>query len=311
MIAYGAARFALAYGNRETAEKLWPLIEWCIAYCNRHLNVHGVVDSDSDELEGRFPAGKANLATSCLYYDALLSAAKLGRDLGKSKTLTSAYLEKAGNVKKAIETFFAAEVDGYPTYRYYEGNTTLRSWICLPLTVGLFDRKEGTVKALFSPDLWTADGLATEAGSTVFWDRSTLYALRGVFASGATDKGLDYLTYYSNRRLLGEHVPYPVEAYPEGNQRHLATESALYCRVYTEGLFGLRPTGLRSFSISPYLPAKWNSMRLKNISAFGETFDIDVSRQQKITKVSVVREGKKLMTFDWDGKKPIDVQFRP
>ena len=29
MIAYGAARFALAYGDRKTAEELWPLIEWC------------------------------------------------------------------------------------------------------------------------------------------------------------------------------------------------------------------------------------------------------------------------------------------
>ena len=37
----------------------------------------------------------------------------------------------------------------------------------------------------------------------------------------------------------GEHVPYPVEAWPEGNQRHLSAESALYCRIFTEGLFGL------------------------------------------------------------------------
>lgn len=311
MVAYGAARFALAYGNRETAQKLWPLIEWCLAYCHNHLNENGVVDSDSDELEGRFPAGTANLATSCLYYDALRSAAMLGRDLGKPKALTRSYLAQAENIRKAIHAFFATEVAGYATYRYYDGNTTLRSWICMPLTVGLFDRKEGTTNALFSPDLWTPDGLATEAGSTVFWDRSTLYALRGVFASGATDKALDYLTYYSNRRLLGEHVPYPVEAYPEGNQRHLATESALYCRVYTEGLFGLRPTGLHSFSISPALPARWDSMGLKNISAFGETFDILVTRRPKTTKVSVIRHGKDPVIFHWDGKKPIDVKFKP
>jgi hypothetical protein len=41
-----------------------------------------VVFSDSDELENRFPAGKANLNTSSLYYDALISAVQLGKLLG-------------------------------------------------------------------------------------------------------------------------------------------------------------------------------------------------------------------------------------
>ena len=82
MIAYGAARYALASGNKEEALKLWPLIEWCLEFCRRKINEGGVVASDSDELEGRFPAGKANLCTSSLYYDALLSAAYLAKDIG-------------------------------------------------------------------------------------------------------------------------------------------------------------------------------------------------------------------------------------
>ena len=44
-------------------------------------NSDGVVTSDSDELEGRFPAGNANLNTSSLYFDALNSAVFLGREL--------------------------------------------------------------------------------------------------------------------------------------------------------------------------------------------------------------------------------------
>lgn len=58
----------------------------------------------------------------------------------------------------------------------------------------------------------------------------------------------------------------------------------------------------------PSADSRW---KIQQDGAFGETFDILVSRQRKTTKVSVVREGKKLMTFDWDGKNPIDVQFRP
>ena len=139
--------------------------------------------------------------------------------------------------------------------------------------------------------LWTPDGLATESGKADFWDRSTLYALRGVFVAGGTERALDRLTFYSNRRLLGDHVPYPVEAYPEGNQRHLSAEGALYCRIFTEGLFGIRPTGLRSFNLTPRLPQGWPDMMLKRVQAFDSTFDLTVSRSDGGLRVRVSRTG--------------------
>jgi hypothetical protein len=278
MIAYGAARYALTYGNTDSAKVLWPLIEWCLEYLKRKVDPHGVVASNSDELEGRFPAGKANLHTSILYYDALQSAAMLGKSLSLPKEQTSRYAKEAQEMRSNIEQFFGATVEGFKTYRYYEGNDTLRAWICSPLTVGIYERKEGTIAALFSPRLWTEDGLASLAGNSTFWDRSTLYALRGVLAAGETEKAMQFLRYYSQRRLLGEHVPYPVEAYPEGNQRHLSAESGLYCRIYTEGLFGVRPTGFNSFECSPRLPIGWDQMALRNVHSFGSVFDIVVNR---------------------------------
>ena len=95
MCANGAARYALARADRTEAEELWPLVEWCLEYCHRNLNDKGVVASDSDELEGRFPAGKANLCTSSLYYDALRSAVFLGKDLKKPFSVLSAYDNQA------------------------------------------------------------------------------------------------------------------------------------------------------------------------------------------------------------------------
>jgi hypothetical protein len=146
------------------------------------------------------------------------------------------------------------------------------------LTVGIYDRARGTTDALFSPRLWTKDGLATEAGTPDFWDRSTLYALRGVLAAGDSARAMERLSAYTHRRLLGEHVPYAVEAYPEGGQAHLSAESALYCRIFTEGLFGMRPTGLASFTLTPRLPAAWDRMSLGAVHAFGRVFDVEVSR---------------------------------
>lgn len=277
MIAYGAARYALARGDMNEAGELWPLIQWTLEYCRRHLNSEGTVNSDSDELEGRFPAGEANLCTSSLYYDALISAAYLAEELGDRQS-SGKYRKQAAAMKKAIENYFGATVEGYETYAYYEGNDILRSWICIPLTVGINTRASGTIDALFSPRLWTENGLLTQAGTTTFWDRSTLYALRGAFMAGATEKALDFLKQYSATRLLGDHVPYAVEAWPEGNQRHLSAESGLYGRIITEGIFGIRPTGLRTFDLTPHLPQEWNEMALRHIRAFEGDFDIEVTR---------------------------------
>jgi hypothetical protein len=296
MIAYGAARYALVCGDIKQAKQLWPLIEWCLEYCRLKLNKEGVVISDTDELEGRFPAGNANLCTSSLYYDALISAVFLGETLGIKKPQLTGYKKQSVQLKSAIEKYFGSRIGGFDTYKYYKENDTLRAWICIPLTMGIFDRKQGTVDALFSPGLWTEDGLASLSGDKTFWDRSTLYALRGVMASGETDKALSFLHYYSNRRLLGDHVPYPVEAYPEGNQRHLSAESGLYCRIFTEGLFGIRPTGLHSFNFTPRLPSSWPSMSLKHIQAFDRDFDIIVNRDGKMLKVKVIDRKKTILT---------------
>jgi hypothetical protein len=278
MIAYGAGRFALAYGKKDSAMVLWPLIEWCLEYLKRKINEDGVVFSDSDELENRFPAGKANLNTSSLYYDALISAVQLGKLLDKPAAQLKNYEQQAKQLRTNIEKYFGATVEGFATYRYYKGNDTLRAWITTPLTVDIFERKQGTIAALFSPRLWTEDGLASLAGNKTFWDRSTLYGLRGAFAAGETEKALEFLRYYSKRRLLGEHVPYAVEAYPEGNQRHLSAESGLYCRIFTEGMFGMRPLGFNSFNCTPRLPKEWDAMALRNIHSFGNVFDLVIKR---------------------------------
>lgn len=290
MIAYGASRYALVQGDRTEAESLWPLIEWCLEYCHRKLNSEGVVTSDSDELEGRFPSGKANLCTSTLYYDALLSASYLGKDLKKPVSKIATYRKQAELLHKAINIYFGATIDGHETYRYFDGNTLLRSWICMPLVVGIHERSAGTIDALFSPKLWTKDGLLTQSGSETFWDRSTLYALRGVFAAGETEKAVSYLSYYAHQRLLGEHVPYAIEAWPEGSQRHLSAESGLFCRIVTEGIFGIRPTGLHTFTVTPRLPKAWTQMSLKKIHAFSSDFDISIKREKD--KIHVVINDK-------------------
>ena len=278
MYAYGATRFAMAHGNRTTAEWLLPGIRWSLEYCRRNLNSEGVVKSDCDELERRLPAGDANLCTSSLYYDALRHAAMLEREIGDAKRAAE-YDKEATRLEAAIERHFGRNVSGFETYRYYDGCEVLRSWIGIPLCMGIYRRAEATTDALFNSPLWTGDGLLCAEGDKkgVTWDRSALYAFRGVFAAGLGDRVMDKLIAYSRPRLVGEHVPYPVEAWPEGGRRHLAAESALYCRIVTEGIFGIEPTGLRTFKVNARLPKGVKRMSLRDVRAFGRRFSIFVT----------------------------------
>lgn len=295
MLAYGAARFALASGNREWGKELLPLIDWSLEFCKRKMLPEGVVASDSDELEGRFPSGKANLCTNGLYYDALLTAADLWKEIDPQSDKIATYKAEAVKLREAMKKYFEGNVEGYDTYRYYEGNDVLRSWICMPLTVGIYDKAKGTVDALFSPKLWTGSGMLTASGTKTYWDRSALYAFRGIFAAGYQDECLPKLLDYSRERLLGNHVPYAIEAWPEAGQSHLSAESGLYCRIFTEGLFGIRPTGFRSFTMVPRLPSDWNEASLNNVKAFGCTFNVLLKREGKNIRVQISDcEGKPL-----------------
>ena len=139
--------------------------------------------------------------------------------------------------------------------------------------------------------MFTENGILTQNGSKTFWDRATEYALLGALRAGETERALPRLQHMSRVRLLGEHVPYPIEAWPEGSQRHLSAESALYMRILTEGMFGIRPTGFRSFELSPRLPQEWNEMALRDVYAFGSEFDIEVCRKGSKLLVTITPEG--------------------
>ncbi|MEM9929102.1 MAG: six-hairpin glycosidase-like protein [Bacteroidota bacterium] len=303
MIAYGLSHYLLALGDPAVAEELWPLLAWCLAYNHKMLTPDGVVASQSDEMEGRIETGDANLSTSCLYYGALetsislASTPELQTALNLDNGLVKTWMKRRKALGKAIETFFGREVEGLETYRYYKGHDKLRHWICLPLVVGLHERREGTLTGLFD-SLWTDNGVHVEknhpnpVNSEIFWDRGTLYALRGAFAAGATERAHERLLQFSRERLLGERVPYVVEAYPEGNMAHLSAENGLYCRIFTEGLFGIKPTGFRSFELQPRMPKDWSEMALRKVFAFGqeEGFDLEVNRVGEMLKVKVLDE---------------------
>jgi len=314
MTAFGASQFALARGDAEIAEKLWPLISWCLDYCEKMKNESGAVMSKSDEMEGRIPTGDANLATSSLYYGGLIYSARLADALGKEKKVVEDYRKRAAAMRKAIDNYFGAEIEGLKTYRYFKGHKYLRHWICLPLVMGINDRRKGTLDALFGK-LWTPNGVRVELNPNqkdpgLFWDRGTLYAFNGAFKAGAADRALARLDSYSKTRLIGSHVPYVVEAWPEGDMAHLSAESALYCRIFTEGLLGISPTGFKSFRMTPRMPSKWNRYSIEHIRAFDSDFDVSVEKKNGKIRVEIRERGKILLDKTVGDGETIDVTLK-
>lgn len=273
MYAYGLSRFLLEMGDRALIRRFYGSFVWCMDFTLSRKTEAGVIASDSDELENRFPSGSANLFTACLAYDAMANGVVLAGAMGDGERAALWQRERAA-LRDAIERCFGHNVEGFDTYRYYNGNTQLRAWICMPLTVELFDRADETVRALFSDKLYQNGMLRTASGHRTTWDRSLLYALRGVLLAGKAEEGTRALLDYCQNRLLGSHAPYPFEAYPEGNRAQLAAESLLFARVITEGLFGLRAIGLAQLRIRPQRSGLCPELRLCGLRLFGRHFDI-------------------------------------
>lgn len=275
--------FALVCGNEEYVQRLWPALKWCAEFCHRKTAPEGVICSDSDELEGRFPTDNyANLSTSCLAYGGYLLIANLADQLGEVD-LAAQYRAWAGSLRDAIETYFGEDMHGFQTYRYTKGHDTLRSWICLPLCMRIFDRKEDTLNALFSPYLWTKHGMLTcergeENKNDTVWDRSTLFGFKGSFLADRVDPAWDSFKQYIHTRLLGERVPYAVEAYPEGGRRQLSGESALFCRIIPEGLFKLWPLGDGKYSVTPTLPGQLTHLKFDGWHLGGHRICLEMER---------------------------------
>ncbi len=308
MLLYGASRFALALADSIQAKRLWPLISWCAAYTLRRKNVGGVIVSETDGEEGRFPTGNANLYVNALTYGGLVTASRLASVLGHNKEKLQ-YQKEAQLLRNNLDNFFSAKILGYNIYKYYEGSQSLSGWMGFPLAMGLNDRAEQVQKALFSSHMWRNDVILSVSGNTTkYFERPMLNSFRGLFFSGwRIDTTLKYFRAYSQLRLLGSHVPYVVEAYPEGNGRQLAGDNALYCRIITEGLFGIDPIGFNRFTIAPRLPQDWNEMSLDHIRAFNGDFKILAKKQGEKIRVVVTNRGKLVKQLLWNGNEPISI----
>jgi hypothetical protein len=258
-------------------------------------------------MEGRYPTGNANLSTSSLAYGGYRLAARLARSL--DKPVAAKFDERADKLHKAIESFFGAEIEGFKTYRYYAENTTLRGWILLPLAMGITERQDATLDAMVSDKLWPnrmqgGDILAASDRRETEWGRETYYALRVLFKAGRTEQALDLTKRVVKAQIFGAKGPYPDE-----DAIDMLCPGSLYPRVFTEGLFGIVPTGLNSFECTPWLPKDWPRMALLDVRAFGKSWDLIVERVAEGQKITVTSGRKTILSETGPAGKTCRVRF--
>jgi hypothetical protein len=306
MVLYGLSAFLLFLGDAAAAAELWPLVEASAASVLGHTTAEGVVASETDEMEDRYPTGDANLSTSSLACGGYRLAACLARSLGRTEG--AEFDRRAAALRRAIESYFGAEVEGFRTYRYYAGNTTLRGWILLPLAMGVTERRDGTVAALTSDRLWPdrhrGGDILAESTRPTEWGRETYYALRVLFKAGRTEEALDLTRRVVRAQMFGGNGPYPDE-----DAVDMLCPGSLYPRVFTEGMFGIVPTGLDSFDCTPWLPREWPRMALRDVRAFGRAWDLVVERDGERQKVTVTCRGSTLLSAGGPAGTTFPVKF--
>lgn len=296
MLLYALPKYLMFLGDRKAAEELWPLVQFSAQSVEYHKTTDGIIASQTDEMEGRYKTGSANLSTSSLAYGGYCHAARLAQALGKTAE-SKEFDKRAGELRKAIESYFGAEVEGFKTYRYFKENTTLRGWILLPLAMDITERQQETVDAMISDKLWPnrlkgGDILADSKRETE-WARETYYALRVLFKAGRTEEAITLTKCVVKAQVFGNEGPYPDE-----DAIDMLCPGSLYPRIFTEGVFGIVPTGLKSFECTPWLPKDWPKMALRDMRAFGGAWDMVVQRDGKQQKITVTNNNGKVIFSD-------------
>lgn len=268
--------------NEIPTEEYFNMLKWCADYTEKQINADGVVFSDTDEMEYRLSAG-INLSTSSIAYGAFNAYSVLLSRMGMAEE-SLRIKGVADKLAAAIERYFGATVSGYETYDYHKDCGEMRAWDCLPPYYGITKRTDQTFKAI-EKRLYRDGEVYSCERKEEMWDRSGLYYFSALFRCGYAEKGFELLSAYSERRLLGDHVPYPIERIPEGY--HLSDEGALYNRIFIDGILNVNYE-VNGCVINPHLPSGVKKLKIEKILISGILRDLTVDE----TGVTVLTYGK-------------------
>lgn len=283
MFAWGAAKVILTVAENEVTAEVFPWVQFAcdLLIAKIENSAADVVTSESDELEGRFSTGKANLSVNCIAILALETASEAALTASEP-SLSAKYTAAASSLRGSAERHF--RTSDRREYAYYSGCNDARGWVVLTALAGL-PRGDAALRHVLK-DLWSEEGVLTSAEASVTWDRCTLYTVRALFANGLVEEGEEMLRVLAGRRVReGVAAPYMVENNESFAQ--LAAESALLVRVVTEGLLGIEVRSGRVIKLRPRCPVGWGKYEVKKVCFADVLIDFRVERDASGMRVEV------------------------
>lgn len=283
MFAWGASLMILTCADESVTDEFFPHVKFtCKVLLDRiALSDEGIVQSVSDELEGRYPTGSANLSVNCISILALESAAEAALSANEV-SLSKQYAASASGLRVNVHRHFRAP--GPRKYKYFAECDVGRGWACLAALAQLPD---GTQALWYSlNELWGEDGVRVAEGNPDVWDRCSLYAIRAAYRFGSVETATERLLELVRKRLrTGVAAPYM----QENNSSHaqLAAESALLLRVVTEGLLGIQVGSGMTIVLTPQCPFSWPGYSVRNLFIGEVCFSFDVRQDSPNDRLTV------------------------
>jgi len=111
------------------------------------------------------------------------------------------------------------------------------------------------------------------------------------------------------RRVVKAQVFGEMGPYPDEDAIDMLCPGSLYPRVFTEGMFGIVTTGLKSFTCTPWLPREWPRMAMRDLHALGRDWDLVVERIGDKQKITISSGGKVVFTGSGIAGKTYSVKF--
>lgn len=284
MYAWGASLTMVTMADPHATALLFPHIKFTceVILAKMESNSHGIVPSQSDELEGRFPTGSANFSVNCICILALEAAAEAAVEAGEPK-LSELYAKNAIRLREQVDDYFS--VSGPQVYTYFKGCENARGWACLAALARLPRGKDALQYVL--SEMWDGDGILTTSDAKDVWDRCTLYGIRAAFQAGMVELAAERFTTFATKRTThAPAAPFAVEN--NSSYAQLSAESALVIRVLTEGLLGIRVKHGSSFVIKPQCPAAWMSYSVNSVFIATERLDFKVTTSDETEVVDLI-----------------------
>ncbi|HKI79070.1 MAG TPA: GH116 family glycosyl hydrolase, partial [Ignavibacteriaceae bacterium] len=314
-------------GDAEFIKKNWRHIKKAIDYCfstdidgdhliNNTLVGHGWVEG------GPLYGSQTTFYLAGCWADALSEAANMAESIGYKKD-AEYYSDESEIVRDIIDKLFWNEKENFYNYgKLPDGNYNPEETVlpAVPIYFGVTDH----TKSQLTVDQYAGNNFSSDWGVRILGESSPFFNPRGYhlgsvwplftgwtalseYKEGNSGQGFSHimnnlLVYQQWSKGFVEEVLNGEDFQPSGVCPHQCWSETMVIQPILEGMLGLYPDATKNkLTISPQLPADWNSINVENIKIGKSVISFNMKREN----------GKTIYTFSKTGYRKVNIEFNP